>query len=118
MSSGDSFVEYFTDLGDVDQHYRNDSTKQGSSTQAAPTAPTSQGRPSFNRGSMASGLSWSRASTNRSSLLRLTTSETNELEQSVETLKDLFWTLYSKLDAVLQGFRVAYEVAVRITEVS
>lgn len=37
-----------------------------------------------------------------------------ELSRAVETLKDLFWTLYSKLDAVLQGFRVMYEVSQRI----
>ena len=53
----------------------------------------------------------------RSSLLRLSAIETSELESSVETLRDLFWTLFSKLDAVLQGFRVAFEVAGRITEV-
>ena len=33
-----------------------------------------------------------------------------------ETLRDLFWTLFSKLDAVLQGFRVAYEVMMRVVE--
>ena len=33
-----------------------------------------------------------------------------------ETLRDLFWTLFSKLDAVLQGFRVAYEVMMRVME--
>jgi len=51
------------------------------------------------------------------SLLRLSASETSSLASSVETLRDLFWTLYSKLDAVLQGFRVTYEVAGRIAEV-
>ncbi|GAA5911557.1 hypothetical protein JCM5296_007207 [Sporobolomyces johnsonii] len=50
------------------------------------------------------------------SLLRLSASETSSLASSVETLRDLFWTLYSKLDAVLQGFRVAYEVAGRIAD--
>ncbi|GAA5956509.1 hypothetical protein JCM3765_003467 [Sporobolomyces pararoseus] len=50
------------------------------------------------------------------SLLRLSASETSSLASSVETLRDLFWTLYSKLDAVLQGFRVTYEVAGRIAE--
>jgi hypothetical protein len=53
----------------------------------------------------------------RSSLLRLNASETSALELNAEILKDLFWTLYSKLDAVLQGFRVVYEVALRIGEV-
>ncbi|KAK4052526.1 exocyst subunit [Microbotryomycetes sp. JL221] len=72
------------------------------------------------RGSLVSlsSLSLSKTGTanHRSSALRLTTAESNLLEMNVETLKDLFWTLFSKLDAVLQGFRVAYEVAMRITE--
>jgi hypothetical protein len=74
----------------------------------------------LHRGSLASlsSLSLANSSGNRSSLLRLTASETSALELNVETLKDLFWTLYSKLDAVLQGFRVSYEVAMRIAEVS
>jgi exocyst complex component 4 len=38
-------------------------------------------------------------------------------EAREELLRDLFWTLYSKLDAVMQGFRVAFEVSVRISEV-
>lgn len=58
------------------------------------------------------------ASNPRSSLLRLNASQTSALALSAETLRDLFWTLYSKLDAVLQGFRVGYEVCVRIGEVS
>ena len=63
-------------------------------------------------------MTFSTATTNnRSSVLRLTATETAAAEQSVETLKDLFWTLYSKLDAVLQGFRISYEVAMRIAEV-
>lgn len=71
------------------------------------------------RGSLVSlsSLAVSNTSASRSSLLRLTASETNALEMNVETLKDLFWTLYSKLDAVLQGFRVAYEVSLRISDV-
>ncbi|KAH8929370.1 hypothetical protein BT69DRAFT_1235977 [Atractiella rhizophila] len=40
----------------------------------------------------------------------------SSVEKDNEILRDLFWTTYSKLDAVLQGFRVAYEVAARITE--
>lgn len=31
-----------------------------------------------------------------------------------ETLRDLFWTLYSKFDAVLQGLRAIFEVSNRI----
>ncbi|CAG7847601.1 Probable exocyst complex component sec8 [Serendipita indica DSM 11827] len=43
----------------------------------------------------------------------------NELENSAsnadhEVLRDLFWTLYSKMDAVGQSMRVVYEVANRI----
>ncbi|GJN89483.1 hypothetical protein Rhopal_002469-T1 [Rhodotorula paludigena] len=64
----------------------------------------------------AAGTSGSWATDGVASLLRLSASETNTLASSVETLRDLFWTLYSKLDAVLQGFRVAYEVAGRIAE--
>ncbi|ORX36436.1 Sec8 exocyst complex component-specific domain-domain-containing protein [Kockovaella imperatae] len=31
-------------------------------------------------------------------------------QQDIVTLRDLFWTLYSKMNAVLEGYRVAYEV--------
>lgn len=50
--------------------------------------------------------------------LRLAALEASSKETDQETLRDLFWTLYSKLDAVLQGFRVTYEVANRIGRVS
>lgn len=72
---------------------------------------------SGSRGSLAS-LSGLSGAGNRGSLLKLSASESSALELNTETLKDLFWTLYSKLDAVLQGFRVSYEVAGRIAEVS
>jgi exocyst complex component 4 len=52
------------------------------------------------------------------SLLRLTALEASAKETDRETLQDLFWTLYSKLSAVLQGFRVTYEVSDRIGKVS
>ena len=52
------------------------------------------------------------------SSLRLAALESSAKESDQETLRDLFWTLYSKLDAVLQGFRVTYEVANRIGRVS
>lgn len=105
--------------------YRNDSSKArvfGSTTSFS--LPPSAIIPSQNvnqqRGSLASlsSLSLSHAAANRSNLLRLTTTEMAQLELSVETLRDLFWTLYSKLLAVLMGFRVAYDVAARISEVS
>jgi Exocyst complex component Sec8 C-terminal len=71
-------------------------------------APGSTGRPSSTFGS--------------SRYLALSSLRLASLESSVkpadqETLRDMFWTLYSKLDAVLQGLRVVYEVANRIGSV-
>ena len=40
--------------------------------------------------------------------------EYTSLQRDMETLRDLFWTLFSKLDAVLQCFRVVYEVATAV----
>lgn len=79
-------------------------------------ASSSSGNPTSSSSS-AAAQSHSWATDGVASLLRLSASETNTLASSVETLRDLFWTLYSKMDAVLQGFRVAYEVAGRIAEV-
>ncbi|PWN54385.1 hypothetical protein IE53DRAFT_323094 [Violaceomyces palustris] len=50
-----------------------------------------------------------------SSMLRISAGESNALIRDGETMRDLFWTLFSKLDAVLQGHRVVYEVAGMIT---
>jgi exocyst complex component 4 len=50
--------------------------------------------------------------------LRLTALESSTKHADHEILRDLFWTLYSKLDAVMQGLRVVYEVANRIGSVS
>lgn len=49
--------------------------------------------------------------------LRLTALEAHSRRVDREPLKDLFWTLYSKFDAVLQGLRVVYEVSNRIGSV-
>lgn len=49
--------------------------------------------------------------------LRLASLESSVKPADQETLRDMFWTLYSKLDAVLQGLRVVYEVANRIGSV-
>ena len=49
--------------------------------------------------------------------LRLAALESSAKETDHEVLKDLFWTLYSKLDAVMQSLRVVYEVANRIGSV-
>ncbi|KAF4623818.1 hypothetical protein D9613_002144 [Agrocybe pediades] len=50
----------------------------------------------------------------KSSCLRLAALESLAKRVEHDILKDLFWTLYSKLDAVAQGFRVVTEVANRI----
>lgn len=54
----------------------------------------------------------------KASSLRLTALESSAKRVDHEILKDLFWTLYSKLDAVAQGLRVVYEVANRVGSVS
>jgi exocyst complex component 4 len=50
--------------------------------------------------------------------LRLGALESSSKQADHETLREFFWTIYSKLDAVTQGFRVIYEVANRIGSVS
>lgn len=50
--------------------------------------------------------------------LRLKSLESSVKPADQEILRDMFWTLYSKLDAVLQSLRVVYEVANRIGSVS
>jgi exocyst complex component 4 len=52
------------------------------------------------------------------SCLRLAALESSTKRVDHEILKDLFWTLYSKLDAVAQGLRVVYEVTNRVGSVS
>ncbi|CAL1695106.1 unnamed protein product [Somion occarium] len=59
--------------------------------------------------SVAAGSSVSSANS-----LRLASLEASSKPIDQEIMKDLFWTLYSKLAAVLQGLRVVYEVANRI----
>lgn len=51
------------------------------------------------------------------SSLRLAALESMEKQVDHEILRDLFWTLYSKLDAVTQGLRVVYEISNRIGSV-
>ncbi|KAF9231597.1 Sec8 exocyst complex component-specific domain-containing protein [Melanogaster broomeanus] len=50
----------------------------------------------------------------RASALRLAALESSSKHRDQEILRDLFWTVYSKLDAVTQGLRVVFEVANRI----
>lgn len=52
------------------------------------------------------------------SSLRLAALESSTKQIDHEILKDFFWTLYSKLDAVAQGLGVVSEVANRIGSVS
>lgn len=52
------------------------------------------------------------------SSLRLAALEMSTKQMDQEIMKDFFWTLYSKLDAVAQGLRVVYEVSNRIGMVS
>jgi len=49
--------------------------------------------------------------------LRMSALESPAKDADREVLRDLFWTLYSKLDAVVQGLRVIYEVSGRIGSV-
>lgn len=53
----------------------------------------------------------------RATVLRLAALETSTKVTDQETLRDFFWTLFSKLDAVTQGLRVVYEVSNRIGSV-
>ncbi|GAA6019965.1 hypothetical protein JCM11491_006723 [Sporobolomyces phaffii] len=89
------------------------SQRPASSTFGVPASPDLSSTSNSTSAAAAAG-SW--ATEGVASLLRLSASETSSLATSVETLRDLFWTLFSKLDAVLQGFRVTYEVAGRIAE--
>jgi exocyst complex component 4 len=54
----------------------------------------------------------------KSSSLRLSALESLAKPADHDILKDLFWTLYSKLDAVAQGLRVVTEITTRIGSVS
>lgn len=54
----------------------------------------------------------------KSASLRLSALESLAMRVDHEILRDFFWTLYSKLIAVSQGFRVVTEVANRIGSVS
>lgn len=52
----------------------------------------------------------------RFSLFKFNSNELKEIESIAQVLQDFFWTLYSKLDATLQSFRVLHEVSLRISE--
>ncbi|KAF9229101.1 hypothetical protein BS17DRAFT_771020 [Gyrodon lividus] len=50
----------------------------------------------------------------RASALRLAALESSSKHHDQEILRDLFWTVYSKLTAVTQGLRVVFEVVNRV----
>ncbi|EGG07514.1 uncharacterized protein MELLADRAFT_85678 [Melampsora larici-populina 98AG31] len=54
--------------------------------------------------------------TKRISRFKININEIKELESNSEILQDFFWTLFSKLDATLQSFRVTHEVGLRISQ--
>lgn len=84
-------------------------------------AATSMARNTLKHDSLASVMSLTAATASNlpsASGFRPSTSQQHAHLASAETLRDLFWTLFSKLDAVLQGFRVSFEVSMRISEVS
>ena len=51
----------------------------------------------------------------RQGLVRRTAAETFASAMDAETMRDYFWTLFSKFDAILQGHRAVYEVSSRIS---
>lgn len=67
--------------------------------------------------SIRTALARNGASTSTSTL-RLAALESTSKHHDQEILKDLFWSIYSKLYAVTQGLRVVFEVANRIGSVS
>lgn len=96
-----------------------------------PSSSAHVGRPSeifFHSGAGAAGMSMSSTFLAHrpghhshllpASSLRLAALEMSTKRADQEIMKDLFWTLYSKLDAVAQGLRVIYEVSNRIGSVS
>lgn len=93
-----------------------------------PAANASVGRPSDVYFQSGSGVSVSSAYLGMrpgthghllpASSLRLAVLEMSTRRGDQEIMKDLFWTLYSKLDAVAQGLRVVYEVSNRIGSAS
>ncbi|KPV72247.1 uncharacterized protein RHOBADRAFT_56060 [Rhodotorula graminis WP1] len=120
---GEMFALVEATVDEVEE--RNDSSKTFASSAGVnrptsslfnPPSPNPNASSSHPLGSSSSAATGSWTTDGVAALLRLSASETNTLASSVETLRDLFWTLYSKMDAVLQGFRVAYEVAARIAE--
>lgn len=86
-------------------------TRTDSILYLARTLGDASGRVSFSAGAESSDTSRP-----LSTMLRLSASETTQVQSEGEIMRDLFWTLFSKMDAVLQGHRVLHEVAGRISQ--
>lgn len=69
-------------------------------------------------GSSSVGPTASAAGHLKATAIRLAALESSAKHADLETLRDFFWTLYSKLDAVCQGLRVVSEVSQRVGSVS
>lgn len=65
-------------------------------------------------GSSSVGPTASAAGHLKATAIRLAALESSAKHADLETLRDFFWTLYSKLDAVCQGLRVVSEVSQRV----
>jgi exocyst complex component 4 len=84
------------------------------------TLPQSEDIYVFTNGESLGGIEYAIPDTTRlidPSGLRLAALEAHTKYTDQEILRDFFWTLYSKLDAVIQGFRVISEVANRVGSV-
>jgi exocyst complex component 4 len=119
---GEIFALVETTLDDVAE--RAEYGRRGSVVMAGGTTSRSDGVYTFRHGDGGHGVSGdSSAITPQSGFLNASSLRLAALESSAkrvdhETLKDFFWTVYSKLDAITQGLRVVYEVSNRIGSVS
>lgn len=81
---------------------------------AGETGRSSLARSSF--GSFASASGDRQSGRPVSTLLRMSAAESSQVASDGEVMRDLFWTLFSKLNAVLQGHRVIHDVASIISQ--
>jgi len=110
---GEIFALVETTLDEVAE--RAEYGRRGSVVVAGGTTSRSDGVYIFTHGDGGHGISGGFLS---ASSLRLAALESSAKRVDHETLKDFFWTVYSKLDAITQGLRVVYEVSNRIGSVS
>jgi exocyst complex component 4 len=120
---GEIFALVETTLDEVSE--RAEYGRRGSVVMAGGTTSRSDGVYIFTHGDGGHGVSSGIGSAIApqggflsASSLRLAALESSAKRVDHETLKDFFWTVYSKLDAITQGLRVVYEVSNRIGSVS